>query len=100
MESLKSLDEQIVDLISEGEDEYIVQEIEESDNLRAEYHKVRGHITREEVGAQCEKGKDEISYAQTTVGVQMGSKGQKVLGLEWEREQDKIVFDLTAIHNK
>ncbi|KAK3704843.1 hypothetical protein QZH41_005916 [Actinostola sp. cb2023] len=61
---------------------------------------VRGHITREEVGAQCEKGKDEISYAQTTVGVQMGSKGQKVLGLEWEREQDKIVFDLTAIHNK
>ncbi|KAK3751264.1 hypothetical protein QZH41_001452, partial [Actinostola sp. cb2023] len=61
---------------------------------------VRGYITREEVGAQCEKGKDEISYAQTTVGVQMGSKGQKVLGLEWEREQDKIVFDLTAIHNK
>ena len=38
-----------------------------------------------------------ISYARSSVGMKLGSKGQKVLGCEWEYEADVLSLDLTAI---
>ena len=38
-----------------------------------------------------------ISYAKSSVSMQMGCKGQKVLGLAWDYEEDTISLDLSAI---
>ena len=37
-----------------------------------------------------------ISYAKSSVGMQLGCKGQKVLGLAWDYEEDTISLDLSA----
>ena len=40
---------------------------------------------------------EDISYAKSSVGMKLGSKGQKVLGCEWDYEADVITLDLTSI---
>ncbi|KAL9973727.1 hypothetical protein ACROYT_G020217 [Oculina patagonica] len=40
---------------------------------------------------------EDISYAKSSVGLKLGSKGQKVLGCEWDYEADVITLDLTSI---
>ena len=40
---------------------------------------------------------EDISYAKSSVGMKMGSKGQKVLGCEWDYEADVITVDLTSV---
>ena len=38
---------------------------------------------------------EDITYAKSSVGMRLGCKGQKVLGLAWDYEVDVINFDLT-----
>lgn len=38
---------------------------------------------------------EDITYAKLSVGLRLGCKGQKVLGLAWDYEVDVISFDLT-----
>ena len=40
---------------------------------------------------------EDITYAKSSVGMRLGCKGQKVLGLAWDYEADVISFDLTEI---
>lgn len=40
---------------------------------------------------------EDISYAKSSVGMKLGSKGQKVLGCDWNYETDVITIDLTSI---
>ena len=40
---------------------------------------------------------EDISYAKSSVGMQLGTKGQKVLGLAWDFEEDTITLDLIRI---
>ena len=47
-------------------------------------------VTREAFSEQ------DISYAKSSVGMQLGCKGQKVLGLAWDYEEDTISPDLSA----
>ena len=37
---------------------------------------------------------EDITYAKSSVGMRLGCKGQKVLGLAWDYEADVINFDL------
>ena len=37
---------------------------------------------------------EDISCAKSSVGMNLGSKGQKVLGCEWDYEADVIAVDL------
>ena len=39
---------------------------------------------------------EDLSYAKSSVGIKLGYKGQKVLGCEWDYEDDVIILDLTA----
>lgn len=39
----------------------------------------------------------DISYAKSSVHMQLGCKGQKVPGLAWDYEEDTISLDLRAI---
>ena len=43
---------------------------------------------------------EDISYAKSSVGMKLGSKGQKVLGCEWDYEADVLSLDLTAISQR
>ena len=45
---------------------------------------------------------EDITYAKSSVGLRLGCKGQKVLGLAWDYEVDVISFDLreTAEHTR
>ena len=40
---------------------------------------------------------EDITYTKASVGMQLGSKGQKVLGLAWDYEADDLTFNLTMI---
>ena len=40
---------------------------------------------------------EDISYAKSSVGMKLGSKGQKVLGCEWDYQADVIDVDLTSV---
>ena len=40
---------------------------------------------------------EDISYAKSSVAMKMGSKGQKVLGCEWDYEAGVITVDLTSV---
>ena len=40
---------------------------------------------------------EDISYAKSSVRMKLGSKGQKVLGCEWDYETDVITTDLRSI---
>ena len=40
---------------------------------------------------------EDTKYAKSCVGMQLGCKGQKVLGLAWDYEEDTISLDLSAI---
>ena len=40
---------------------------------------------------------EDISYAKSSVGMKLRSKGQKVLGCEWDYEADVIAVDLTSV---
>ena len=40
---------------------------------------------------------ENVTYAKSSLGLKMGSNGQKVLGLSWDFEQDTITLELTAI---
>ena len=40
---------------------------------------------------------EDISYAKSSVGMKLGSKGQKVLGCEWDYEADVIAVDLMSV---
>ena len=40
---------------------------------------------------------EDITYAKSSVGMRLGCKGQKVLGLAWDYGADVISFDLTEI---
>ena len=40
---------------------------------------------------------ENVTYAKSSLGLKMGSNGQKVLGLSWDFEQDTITPELTAI---
>ena len=40
---------------------------------------------------------ENVMYAKSSLGLKMGSNGQKVLGLPWDFEQDTIILELTAI---
>lgn len=42
---------------------------------------------------------EDITYAKSSVGMRLGCKGQKVLGLAWDYEVDVISFDLTELLN-
>ena len=42
---------------------------------------------------------EDDSYAKSSLCMPLGSKGQKVLGLAWDFEEDAISFDLTAMQN-
>ena len=60
---------------------------------------VRAKMTKEtQIGdKQDEVAEEDISYAKSSVGMKLGSKGQKVLGCEWDYEADVLSLDLTAI---
>ena len=40
---------------------------------------------------------EDIRYAKSSVGIKVGSKGQKVFGCEWDYEADVIAVDLTSV---
>ena len=40
---------------------------------------------------------ENVTYAKSSLGLKMGSNGQKVLGLSWDFEQDTITLELTPI---
>ena len=40
---------------------------------------------------------EDIGYAKFSVGMKLGSKGQKVLGCEWDYEAGVIAVDLTSV---
>ena len=40
---------------------------------------------------------ENISYAKSSVGMKLGSKGQKVLGCEWDYEADVIAVDMMSV---
>ena len=44
-----------------------------------------------------EVSEEDTSCAKSCVGMQLGCKGQKVLGLAWDYEEDMISLDLSAI---
>ncbi|XP_074623309.1 uncharacterized protein LOC141881432 [Acropora palmata] len=40
---------------------------------------------------------ENVTYAKSSLGLKMGSNGQKVLGLSWDFEEDTITLELTVI---
>ena len=49
---------------------------------------------------QVKVSEEDLTYAKSSVGMQLGCKGQKVLGLAWDYEADVISFDLTEIADR
>ena len=40
---------------------------------------------------------ENVTYTKSSLGLKMGSNGQKVLGLSWDFEHDTITLELTTI---
>ena len=58
---------------------------------------VRDKIETDEKVDSAPVSEEDITYAKSSVGMRLGCKGQKVLGLAWDYEADVISFDLTEI---
>ena len=53
--------------------------------------------TETQTGDKQDVTEEDISYAKSSVGMKLRSKGQKVLGCEWDYEADVIAVDLTSV---
>ena len=64
--------------------------------------KLREMIAESEVVPKCSDSCriDEESYAKASIGTQISLTGEKVLGVAWNFEEDKLVFALTTVAEK